>query len=95
MMIGYQRQKHGLITLALVGLLVATSLRVWLGPLTLTATAQAQIPDSGLQLKQIIDEVRRTNALLVEIKQLLVSRTFNVRIEGADNPADKRKKPRP
>ncbi len=38
MMIGYQRQKHGLITLALVGLLVATSLRVWLGPLTLTRT---------------------------------------------------------
>lgn len=95
MTIGYQTRKPGFVRLALVGLLIATSLRVWIGPLSWTATARAQIPDSGLQLKQLIDEARRNNALLGEIKQILVSRTFNVRIEGADNPAGKGKMPRP
>ena len=78
-----------------VGLLV-TCLRVWLGPLPFTETAYAQIPDSGKQRKQLIEEVRQTNQLLREVKQILTSHIFNVRIEGADNHRDRAKvRPRP
>ena len=33
----------------------------------------------------MVDEIRRTNQLLEEIKQILSSDTLNVRIQGADN----------
>jgi len=65
-----QHQKRGFITYALVILLAATSVRILLGPLSLVDTAQAQIPDSGQQLNQLIEESRRTNALLGEINRL-------------------------
>ena len=61
-----------------------TILRVWLGPVDIVPAAQAQIPDSGLQRKQILDQSRRTNELLARILNTLETRTFNVRIEGAD-----------
>ncbi|MBI4716256.1 MAG: hypothetical protein HY763_00465 [Planctomycetes bacterium] len=71
---------------ALALLVAATCLRVWLGPIALVEEAQAQIPDSGLQRKQLLEETRRTNELLLEIKQLLATQTLNVRIRSADNP---------
>ncbi len=69
-----------------VTLLVAlTCLRVWLGPFPLLERAEAQIPDAGLQRKQILDEARRSNELLSDIKRILESQTLHVRLEGADN----------
>ncbi len=73
----------------LPALIMLTCLRVWMGPFPIIETAQAQIPDAGLQRKLMVEEVRKTNRLLTEIKQLLTSHIFNVRIEGADNQADK------
>ncbi len=64
---------------------VVTCLRVWVGPVAILEPARAQIPDSGRQRKQLLEEARRTNQLLTEIKQLLKDHTFNVRMERADN----------
>ena len=66
---------------------------VLLGPLTGggrpdRSQARAQIPNSGLQRKRILQEARRTNELLEEILKVLRKGTLNVRIRGADNPGD-------
>jgi hypothetical protein len=67
---------------------VLTVIRVWTGPVLLIEQASAQIPDSGPQRKQLLDETRRTNQLLQEIKQILDTGTLHVRFPGADNPSD-------
>ncbi len=70
----------------LVTLFVAlTCLRIWLGPFPLLERAEAQIPDAGLQRKQLVDEAKHTNELLSDIKRILESQTLHVRLEGADN----------
>jgi hypothetical protein len=70
----------------LVTLFVAlTCLRIWLGPFPLLERAEAQIPDAGLQRKQILEEAKHTNELLSDIKRILESQTLHVRLEGADN----------
>ena len=71
-------------------LLLATCLRVWMGPFPVLQTAYGQIPDAGLQRKLILEEAVRTNQLLTEIKFLLAEKTLNVRIQGADNSAGTR-----
>lgn len=67
--------------------IMVTCLRIWMGPMTLIETAHAQIPDSGLQRQLLLEEVRKTNQILSEIKQFLERHPFNVEKEGADNPA--------
>lgn len=73
---------------ALLLLALATFAKVWLGPFSLTSEALGQIPDSGAQRKLLIDEARRTNELLQDIKQILTEKTINVRVQSADNPPD-------
>ena len=68
--------------------MLLTCLKVWIGPTRLIERAEAQIPDAGLQRKQLLDEARLTNLLLGEIKQILEKGTINVRTNGADNQAD-------
>ena len=82
------RRRDGLGGRLMVLVVLATCLRVWMGPVAITESARAQIPDSGLQRQQVLEETRRTNLLLTEIKQVLISHTFNVRVQGADNQAD-------
>lgn len=73
---------------AIVGILIlATVIRVWVPPEPLLPIAQAQIPDSGQQRFQLIDEARRTNQLLAQLVQVLQTQTLKVRIEGTDNKA--------
>ncbi len=80
-----QPKKPALLRYA-IGLFVAvTCLRVWVAPIPVLESAQAQIPDSALQRRQVIETAKRTNQLLTEIKQILVTGTLNVRILGADN----------
>ena len=80
-----QHQKPSFSRVVLVLFVLLTCIRVWMGPTPLIDPAQAQIPDSGAQRKMLVDEARRTNQLLTEIKQILSTQTLNVRIEGADN----------
>ena len=84
----YQPSPRGWL-LGLIGFTVlATCLRVWTGPVALIDTAAAQIPDSAAQRIQLLEETRRTNELLTQIKQILERGPLNVRIAGADNQAD-------
>lgn len=98
----YQPQKRRLLYGAISLFALLTCLRIWVGPATFVEPARAQIPDSGMQRKLLLEEARQTNRLLAEIKQLLENGTFNVRMQGADNqapaptvPAGGRKTPRP
>jgi hypothetical protein len=82
----YSERRQNRFVNRLVTLFVAlTCLRIWLGPFPLLERAEAQIPDAGLQRKQILDEAKHTNELLSDIKRILESQTLHVRLEGADN----------
>ena len=87
MLTASQHQRPRFLTRALVIFVLLTCLRVWLWPASVLPGAQAQIPDSGLQRKLLLEEVQQTNRLLGEVREILRSHTFNVRIEGADNQA--------
>lgn len=62
-----------------------TCLQVWIGADGLLEPARAQIPDSGLQRKLLLEEARRTNQLLAEIAKTLRDSTLNVRVVAADD----------
>ena len=64
---GFSWVRAGVIVLC-----AATVLRVWLSAAAWESSASAQIPDSGMQRKLLIDELRRTNALLTEIRDAIV-----------------------
>jgi hypothetical protein len=69
-------------------LIAATCVRVWMGSPDVVPAARAQIPDSGLQRKQLIESVDRTNALLSEIVDLLKNRGIKLRPGDTDNSRD-------
>ena len=68
-----------------LGFVLLTCVRVWIGPLPMLETAYGQIPDAALQRKQLLDEAKVSNQLLADIKQALTTGTLHVRLEGADN----------
>ena len=80
-----QPRSHRFVDRLVVFLVLLTCLRIWLGPFPLLERAEAQIPDAGLQRKQLVDEARRTNELLSDIKRILETQTLHVRLQGADN----------
>jgi len=47
--------------------------------------AQAQVPDSGLQRKQIVDAIERTNEKLDALNKLLRTQVLKVRMVSTDN----------
>lgn len=63
----------------------ATILRVWFDASPALPTAEAQLPDAAKQRITLLQEVRRTNQLLSDIKAFLERGTLNVRVAGADN----------
>lgn len=62
-------------------LVMATCLGVWFRTGPLTSTAEAQVPNAGLQRKQLLEAQQRTVKLLEEIKAILETKTMTVRIE--------------
>jgi len=68
----------------LIAFVLATCLRVWLGPIDVLPPARAQIPDAGLQRREQIDTQLETNRLLGEILATLQTGTLNVRSVGTD-----------
>ncbi len=90
-----QPRQGGIFNRIVLGVVLLTCFRVWLGPIPFEQSADARIPDSALQRRQILDEARRTNELLSQIKHVLQAGTLNVRLEGADNQAGKPAKKRP
>lgn len=55
-------------------LLTVIAVELWAGAADRTPQAAAQIPDSGLQRHQMVDEQRRTNRLLERILEHLQSK---------------------
>lgn len=70
-------------TLGLV--VLATVVRVWLGPITLVPAAQAQIPDAAAQRIELVRGVRESNALLRKILNTLQNETLKVDLASTDN----------
>lgn len=70
---------------AIVALVVATCVRVWIGPAGFIPEARAQIPDAGSQRHALTQETRRTNQLLTEILTTLRKGTLKVELRGTDN----------
>lgn len=89
-----QRQNEGFLRSLIVVFVMVTCIRVWLGPVPLLSSAEAQLPDSALQRIKLLEATQRTNELLAEIKHLLADGTLNVRIDGADNTSADNKAPR-
>lgn len=82
---------HPLVPRLIGGLLLvfvlASCLRVWLGPIPILPRAQAQIPDSGKQRFELIGQAQQTNHLLEQILATLREGTLNVRMDGTDKNA--------
>lgn len=81
----YQYSQPRWIMRIIIMFVFVTCLRVWTGPVSILNEAQAQLSNPTLQRKLILEESRKTNRLLTEIKQILKSETLHVRIQGADN----------
>jgi len=79
-------QRHFSTLLAVIAgllILVVIELAMLLSP-GLPA-AQAQVPDSGLQRKQIVDAIERTNEKLDTLNKLLRTQVLKVRVVSTDN----------
>ena len=75
--------------------LIAIELSAVVGPLG--SSAYAQVPDSGLQRKQLLDgqvrmnnELAKANNTLNQIRQILQERTIKVKVVGTDKELRKR-----
>jgi hypothetical protein len=84
-----------MVRIFIVAVVAATCARVWLGPGAALPQAVAQIPDSGLQRNQMLDEMRRTNRWLEQIHRTLQTETIKVRMEGTDKTSNKAAVPPP
>jgi len=81
---------------ALTVLLTIIAIELWVGRPDSVMTAQAQIPDTALQRREIVEETRRTNALLEQILEHLKTKPVQVTIKAderkqAGDPARKGK----
>ncbi len=81
--IGNQRIMRRLLAVGVV-LLVVIVVGVWDGSTTALPEAHGQIPDTGLQRRQILEEQRKTNELLSAILEHLRTEPIKVRIEATD-----------
>jgi hypothetical protein len=73
----------------IVGFVLISCLRVWLGPTEVLPRAQAQIPDAGAQRVAQIQASKETNRLLGEILSTLRKGTLNVRQVSTDNNGER------
>ncbi len=71
----------------IVGFVLLTCFRIWTGAQPMVESARAQLPDSAAQRFRLIEEIRRSNELLADIRKILDTQTLNVRLQGADNQA--------
>lgn len=84
------RRGRRFLRVLLGAVLIATCVKVWLGPETSMPTAEAQIPNAGNQRIQLVNEIRKSNELLAQIALTLKSQTLKVAIQGTDNTKEGR-----
>ena len=76
--------------LALTVLLAVIAIELWAARPGTTSTAMAQVPDSGAQRNQMIEETRRTNQLLEQILDHLKTKTVMVKMADTDRGGSER-----
>jgi hypothetical protein len=69
---------------AIVFLLGVIALELWVGRPGDGSALYAQIPDTGMQRLQLIDETKKTNQLLSEILDHLKNHRVKVLVDSAD-----------
>ncbi len=79
----------GFLLTSIAGLLAVIAVELWVG-LGEPTRAVAQIPDTGLQRQLIVEETRKTNALLEKILDHLRSGSVKVKLESADKAGGKK-----
>ena len=79
------RKGAGAYRWAFLILMMLTLAKVWLPAATEPVTAEAQIPDAGAQRVQLVEEARRTNEILIEIRDILRKEPLQVVVRSADN----------
>lgn len=79
----------GFLLTTIAGLLAVVAVELWVG-LGESGRVQAQIPDTALQRKQIVDEARQTNELLQKILDHLRTGSVKVKLESADKATGKK-----
>ncbi len=72
---------------------IAVELSVLMGPLV--PRVNAQIPDSGLQRKELLEAQRQTNAKLDSILQHLRTQPIKVKVVSTDKETKRTPKPAP
>jgi len=77
-----------LTAIAVLLAVIAIELSVSIRPFT--PSAQAQIPDSGMQRNQLLEAQRQTNAKLDAILKHLRTQTIKVKVLGTDKEAKRR-----
>ena len=76
------------VLVALTVLLTVIAIELWAGRPDMVPAAQAQVPDSGAQRNQIIEDGRRTNQLLEQILEHLRTKAVKVSIADTDKAKD-------
>jgi hypothetical protein len=76
------------VLVTLTALLTIIAIELWAMQPDVVSPAQAQVPDSGLQRYQMIDEARRTNQLLEQILEHLRTKPVKVNITDTDKAKD-------
>lgn len=83
------RYSRGVLT-ALAVLLSVVAVELWVAMPGAPPAAQAQIPDTGLQRQNLVQETQKTNELLQKIYDQLKSGTVKVKMETADKRTGKK-----
>ncbi len=86
----YPRTLLTIIAGMLAAIIIELALLISPGP----PVAQAQIPDTGLQRREIIEGIERTNQKLDELKDLLRTQVLKVRVVGTDTDKKTTQPPR-
>lgn len=68
-------------------LLAVLMVELWAQRPDTVPSAQAQIPDTGLQRQQLVEEQRRTNELLSAVLEHLRTKPIKVRVESSEKPS--------
>jgi len=77
----------------LTGLLAVIAVELWAFRPHAENTAHAQIPDTALQRRNIVEESRRTNQLLEQILEHLRTKPIKITIDHTDKSTSARATP--
>ena len=81
------------VLLSITALLTMIVVELWAGRPDMLPVASAQIPDTGKQRLELIQETRKTNRLLEQILQHLRAKPIKVTIQTTDKSSGTKSRP--